>query len=302
MIQQQTLTDYAVPVPAFNNSDSAVSGYFAAIRLDDFSQEHVNATAVYSRKDFYKISLITGHATYHYRDQAYLLEPGDCALVFTSREVPYRWEIHNGTCSGYACMFTDDFLPLHTYQRPSDWHVFNDAGSAVYKLNGEQQEAYTAIFKKMLDEQTSAFPNKYDLLFVYVLECILGALKLETERESRPETAGTRLTSAFKALLSGQFPLVTPQQEITLRTPQAFADKLAVHVNSLNRVLKEETGKTTTQLITERVMQEARALLIYSNWTVSQISDSLGFDEPTHFTKAFRKFTGTTPTALRHVV
>lgn len=299
MIQQQTLADYAVPVPAFNN---AAGGYFAAVRLDDFTQENISATAVYSRKDFYKISLIAGHTTYHYRDQAYLLEPGSCALVFTSRDVPYRWEVHSGSCHGYACMFTDDFLPLHTYQRPADWQVFNGIGSAVYKLNAAQQEAYTTIFQKMLAEQATNFSNKYDLLFVYVLECILGALKLETEQEIRPATAATRLTNAFKLLLSDQFPLLNPQQQIGLRSPQAFADKLAVHVNYLNRVLKEETGKTTTELITERIMQEARALLLYSNWTVSQISDSLGFDEPTHFTKTFRKLNGHTPTSLRQTV
>ena len=295
MVQQQTLADYATP-------DTATGGNFAAVQLDYFSQEHVNATAVYSRKDFYKISLITGHATYHYRDQSYLLEPGEFALVFTTREVPYRGEGHSGVCHGYACMFTDDFMPLHTYQRPSDWKVFSDAGSSVFKLNKAQYEAFKEIFGKMLAEQVSDFPNKNELLFVYVLECIFGALKLETDYVNRPDTAASRLTNSFKALLSGQFPLLTPQQQITLRNPQAFADKLAVHVNYLNRVLKEETGKTTTQLITERMMQEARALLLHSNWTISQISDSLGFEEPTHFTKVFRKVSGTAPSALRQVV
>jgi AraC-like DNA-binding protein len=100
-------------------------------------------------------------------------------------------------------------------------------------------------------------------------------------------------------LLAGQFPLAYPYQQVGLRTPRQFAGKLALHTNSLNRVLKEATGKTTTQLINERLMLEARALLVHSNWTISQISNSLGFEEPTHFARAFRAYSGHSPSSLR---
>lgn len=302
MIEVQTLADYAKSLPGITGSEQNGAGHFAALRLDDFSAKSLAATTVYSRKDFYKISLITGHATYYHHDRAYLLKPGDATLIFTNCETPYRWEVHNGTCSGYSCMFTEDFLPLHTHIRPADWSVFNDSGQSVFPLNPEEREAFTALFQKMLAEQTSTYQHKYDLLFVYVLECIHGALKLNPGQENRDHTAASRLADSFKTLLASQFPLVTPLQQIELRTPQAYADRLAIHVNYLNRVLKQVTGKTTTQLITERIIQEARALLLHSNWSVSQISDSLGFDEPTHFAKVFRKHTGQPPSAIRHVV
>lgn len=299
MVQQQTLSDYTSSVPATVQSDQRNAGYFAAVKLDDFSAESLSASKVYSRKDFYKISLITGHGIYHYLDRKYLFEPGGYALVFTNSEIPYRWEVLDGTCSGYACMFTEDFLPLHTYRRPSDWVVFNPDGQSVFRLSEEAAVVFKDLFLRMINEQSSSYTHKYDLLFLYVLECIHGALKLEPAVKAGKHSAGDRLTESFKTLLAGQFPLVTPLQQVELRTAQAFADKLAVHTNYLNRALKAVTGKSTTQLITERIMQEARALLLHSNWSVSQISDSLGFDEPTHFTHAFRKHTGQTPSALR---
>ncbi|GAA4317019.1 response regulator transcription factor [Mucilaginibacter gynuensis] len=302
MVQQQILDDYSPSFPITQQTWRQSGGHFVALRLDDFTHENIAATTVYSRKDFYKISLITGHASYYYLDKEYLIEPGACALIFTNCEVPYRWEVHTGTCGGYSCMFTDDFLPLHTYHRPADWSVFNANGQSVFRLDLKERELFTAMFQKMLAEQASDYPHKYDLLFLYVLECIHGALKLEPQAETHAQTAADRLTEAFKTLLADQFPLVTPLQQLHLRTPQAFADKLAVHTNHLNRALKTVTGKTTTQLLTERIMQEARALLLHSNWSVSQISYSLGFDEPTHFTQAFRKHTGQIPTALRQMV
>jgi AraC-like DNA-binding protein len=303
MVTQQTLADYSSPQQEESRQSTRGGGHFVAARLDDFTAEKIAATAKFSRKDFYKISLITGHATYYYRDHEYLVRPGECALVFTNREVPYRWEVYGDGCSGYACMFTEDFLPLHTYLRPADWAVFDGSTQSVFKLNDAEKELFEGLFSKMLAEQASSYTHKYDLLFLYVLECIHGAMKLEPEYEKpREHTAGSRLTDAFKTLLAGQFPLAYPTQKLTLRTPNAFADQLAVHTNYLNRALKTVTGKTTTQLLTERIMQEARALLLHSNWSIGQISDSLGFDEPTHFAQAFRKHTGQAPSALRQMV
>jgi AraC-like DNA-binding protein len=301
MIKQQTLADYVAAYPDQTQSAPG-GGHFVAIRLNDFTDENVKATTIYSRKDFYKISLLTGDASYFYADKQYTIAPGEYALVFTNSEIPYRWEIHSGGCDGYACMFTEDFLPIHTYLRPADWEVFGAEAQSVFRLNNEEKERFEALFLKMMDEQESTYQNKYDLLFLYVLECIHGALKLQPETETRTHTAATRLTESFKMLLAGQFPLATPQQRVSLHTPQAFADKLAVHTNYLNRALKAVTGKTTSQLLAERIMQEARALLLHSNWSISQISYSLGFDEPTHFAQAFKKHTGLVPSALRHTV
>ncbi len=298
MIDQHAIEVFA---PEIINRNDNGGGYFAAVRLQDFSQASVTATGIYSRKDFYKISLINGQASYYYRDKEYLINAGEWTLVFTNRDVPYRWEVHNGTCNGYACMFTEDFLPLHTHIRPSDWAVFNGKVQSVFTLKETDRIFFESLFNKMLNEQASDYAHKYDLLFLYVLECIHGALKLEPEALPNSQTAATRLTESFKNLLAGQFPLAYPNQQLTLRTPQDYADRLSVHTNYLNRVLKATTGRTTTQFINERIMQEARSLLIHSNWTIGQISHSLGFEEATHFTRAFRAQTGQTPSSLRQV-
>lgn len=296
MIDTQAIQIFA---PGLSATKDPSAGYFAAVRLEEFSSESLAATAFYSRKDFYKISLVTGNTSYFYQGTEYRLNKDEWALVFTNREVPYRWEVHEGICSGYACMFTEDFLPLHTHLRPADWAVFNGNAQYVFKLKKSEKTLFTDLFQKMLHEQASTYAHKYDLLFLYVLECIHGALKLQPEPENRSSAASARLAGNFKSLLAGQFPLAYPYQQVDLRTPQQFADKLAVHINSLNRALKEATGKTTTQLINERLMLEARALLVHSNWTIGQIGNSLGFEEPTHFARAFRTYSGQSPSSLR---
>ena len=84
-----------------------------------------------------------------------------------------------------------------------------------------------------------------------------------------------------------------------LRTAKDYADRLAVHVNHLNKVLKENTGKTTTDIISSRILQEAKILLKQTDWNVSEIAYSLGFEQVAHFSNFFRKQTAMPPVAFR---
>jgi AraC-like DNA-binding protein len=64
-------------------------------------------------------------------------------------------------------------------------------------------------------------------------------------------------------------------------------------------VLKEVTGKTTRQLIAERIASEARALLKHTNWNISEIAWCLGFEDTSNFVKFFKKNSELTPHQFR---
>jgi AraC-like DNA-binding protein len=91
-------------------------------------------------------------------------------------------------------------------------------------------------------------------------------------------------------------------QQVKFRSPTEFASQLAVHVNHLNRALKEVTGKTTSQLIAERIVQEARALLKHTDWNISEIAWCLGFEELPHFINFFKKNAQITPKSFRMAI
>jgi AraC-like DNA-binding protein len=154
----------------------------------------------------------------------------------------------------------------------------------------------------MLAEINSEYRFKYDLLRNYVTELIHYALKIQpSEVLYRHPDANSRITSIFTELLERQFPIETPSQRFNLRSAKDFADQLSVHVNHLNRAIRQTTGKTTTTHISDRVTSEAKALLRHTNWNVAEISYSLGFEEPAHFNNFFKKQTSTTPSSFRVV-
>ena len=180
--------------------------------------------------------------------------------------------------------------------------MFAPGGKPAYALGSKEEKETVAIFGKMLTEIDSDYTLKYDLIRNYVFELVHQALKLEpAERLYQHPNADARITAVFTELLERQFPIESPAQRVTLRSAGDFAARLLVHVNHLNRAVKATTAKTTTQHIAERLAAEAAALLKHTDWNISEIAYSLGFEEPAHFSHFFKKQTAATPSSYRVV-
>lgn len=271
-------------------------GHFNVFELDDFVGCHAKPVP-YSRKDFYKISLIEGRNNIFYADKTVVID--EFAILFANPQVPYNWESLDDEQSGFFCIFTEEFF--QQYGNFKAYPVFKPGADAVYTLNAEQRQEIRRIFSRMFEEISSEYVYKYDVLRSLVFEIIHSALKFKPA-QSNPvgkQKAAVRVASLFIELLERQFPIESPMQQMKLRTPADFADHLCIHVNHLNRSLKEVIEKTTSQLIAERVLQEARALLKHTNWNISEIAWCLGFEELPHFIHFFKKNVQLTPGSFR---
>jgi AraC family transcriptional activator of pobA len=271
-------------------------GHFNIFRVEDLLlPKHKKAT--YSRRDFFKISLITGHNKIHYADKS--IEVQGSALVFTNPTIPYFWERISEKQTGYVCIFTEAFF--NRYGHIKDYPVFQFADAAVIPLSATDEPGFNELFLRMSNELQSDYIYKYDLLRNLLMEVIHGAQKMQPAIGSMAagSNASERITALFVELLERQFPIELSDQVIKLNSPSAFAGKLNIHVNHLNKALKEITGQTTSQLISERLLQEAKVLLKSTNWTISEIAWSLGFEEPNHFSSFFKSRAKITPVKFR---
>ena len=273
-------------------------GHFNVFKLAPFVG--TNAKPVpYSRRDYFKISLIKGNNKVHYADK--VVEIKERALLFANPQVPYNWEEIDKIQSGYFCVFTGSFF--NRFGNLTDYELFQPNGSHIFELSENQADEISLIYERMFDEINSEYTHKYDILRTLVFELIHKALKLHPSLHhvNKPLNASHRITTLFLELLERQFPIEDTRQRLNLRTPAAFADQLAVHVNHLNRALKKTTQKSTSEIIQERIMQEAKILLKHSVWNISEIAYALGFNEVTHFNKFFKQHQTLAPTAFRNV-
>lgn len=253
----------------------------------------------YTRRDFYKIVLSTGHFVIHYADRS--LEVCGTSLFFANPHVPYSVERLADVQTGYACVFTEEFLKPHDrseslLQSP----LFRIGGNPVFLLSADQTAPFVPLFRKMLAEQDTAYAFKGELIRTYINLIIHETLKLQPTGEFvRPQNAAARIAALFLELLERQFPVESPDKPLTLRTAQDYALRLSVHVNHLNRAVKQVTGRPTTAHIADRVVGEAKALLQHTDWPVASIAYALGYDYPTYFNNFFKKMTGASPRAFR---
>lgn len=252
----------------------------------------------YNRKGIFKISLHQGANRVYYADK--IVEIKKQAILFSRPNMVYRFEPLGEQQEGYLCVFTEKFFDQFIGIR--DYPLFKPGVSPLTEISEDQLEFFSQIFQQMQHEIGLDFNFKYDSLRLLVLRLILETLKLLPKPDLKviESTSAARISNDFGELLAGQFPILDRTHEMHLRHPAEFAEALAVHVNHLNRSLKKMTEKTTSQLIADRIFLEAKVLLQNTDWNINEIAWCLGFEDPTHFIKFFRKHLGSTPNRFRN--
>jgi AraC-like DNA-binding protein len=122
-------------------------------------------------------------------------------------------------------------------------------------------------------------------LHIFLLRCHYAA---ESAHMSLPKDhAANSLLHKFKKLLEKDF--------LKYHQVKYYAAVMNITPNHLNNICKQNAGRTASDLIQERLILEAKRLLIYSMKSAKEISFELNFDSPSHFNKFFKNKTSETP-------
>jgi AraC family transcriptional activator of pobA len=301
MIDNKTIDDfYQRATASLPPGITQEIGHFNVFEVEKlFDKKTGTRIMPYSRRAYYKISLIRGRNRVEYADK--VIEIKESALVFATPRIPYHWIPEDDDQTGFFCIFTPDFLTQNKAGIVlDDLPIFKPGQLPVFQLSEEATTELAYIFNKMHKELATDYKYKYDLMRNLVLEVIHYGQKLQPMSAiSSAQNASDRISSLFIELLERQFPVESAQQRLGLRTAKDYANRLAVHVNHLNKVLKEVTGLTTTEIISNRVTQEAKILLKQTDWNISEIAYTLGFDDLAHFSNFFKRQTEFTPMGFR---
>ncbi|CAM3736481.1 helix-turn-helix domain-containing protein [Aquirufa aurantiipilula] len=272
-------------------------GHFNVFALDPYIGIKAKPTP-YKRRDFYKITLVKGQGRIHYANK--FVDVKKQAIVFSNPMIPYKWEGIENFTSGYFCIFNQDFFKQ--FGNINSYSIYQPQGVPVFELSDESYAQLEGLYRRMMEEISSDYIHKYDVLRNLTFEAIHSALKLQPANASKhsPVNANQRISMLFLELLERQFPIEETHPVIQLKNASDFANQLSVHVNHLNRAIKETTQKTTSQIIAERIVQEAKVMLKFSDWNISEIAFALGFNEVSYFNNFFKKNTSLSPLKFRN--
>lgn len=272
-------------------------GHFNIFRLEPYVEGRPTSIP-YQRRDFYKIMLVKGNSQVHFADK--IVEIKNQALTFSNPQIPYKWEHLDKIRNGIYCIFDRHFF--HNFGQFHEYEVFQPHGDHIFELTNEQFRTINNTFEKMESEFRSDYKYKHDLNRNLIFELLHFALKLNpsSQVKSKQINASQRISLLFMELLERQFPIDEFHQSVNLRSASEFAEHLNIHVNHLNRSVKETTKKTTSQIISGRLLQESKVLLKHTTLNVSEIAFALGFTEVTHFNNFFKKHLELSPLKFRN--
>lgn len=265
-----------------------------------FQRQFPTVTASYVRRDFYKIALIIGTGILRYANKEVLIEKP--ALYFSNPSIPHSWQAISEKQDGWFCLFSNEFIQSFGQRIIiKDYPMFRLEGDPVIFLNDTALENISYIFNKMLKEKESDYIYKYDKQRSYLQLLIHEALGQYPNIEfgDKRINAAHRITYQFLELLGKQFPLESPSSPLKLKTAKKYAQRLSIHVNHMNRSVKEVTGRSPSNHIIMRIAEEAKSLLQNTDWSISEIAYTLGFEYTSHFTAFLKKHAGLTPKEIR---
>ncbi len=196
---------------------------------------------------------------------------------------------------GKILLFTDNFF-ARTDQDTAWLHsniLFNDL-LETSPLSVKDQPALQTLFNEIETELAHA-NDEYQYEIVHSL---LRTLLLKAERE-RKRSGYTEIAKDLYLAHTIQFKDLLENRFATQKSVSQYAAALHLSEKKLTASTLRTLGKSPKNLIDERVMLEAKRLLVHTGFSVKEIGYELGFDDPAYFVKYFRKHTGKTPALFR---
>jgi AraC-like DNA-binding protein len=252
------------------------------------------------RTNYYAFLLIqSGKSRYTIDNQTFDL--GKNAFYFTNPGHLKSFQIEE-LLTGYMLTFSETFV-RDSYA--SDFFqqfpfLIHETTPVMYVDDATSREL-AQVFEQMLAEYNGDSAYKKTILNHQLSILLYKTKELLQARQTaaQPNRRADEIVQEFKRLLNENIKNLALGTDSKVLSVKELAAGLNIHPNYLTNLVKQETGKSPSEWIQERISAEAQALLRNSTRTVSEIAYQLGFTDATHFGKFFRKRTGTSPTTFR---
>lgn len=190
-------------------------------------------------------------------------------------------------------MFTDEFYYFNSENKNLLFELPFFHNNSVHPAFNPEKEDFDDLCKLAVDIRSIyASEHQYKLnllqsyIHIFLLRC-LQSFERNFSAEVITDQISVSMLQKFKKLLEKHF--------INHHQVKDYAEMMNITPNHLNNICKQTAGKTASEMIQERLILEAKRLLVYSLKSAKEISFELNFDSPSHFNKFFKNKTGETP-------
>jgi len=296
MIAYHTITDLykTLDLPAEQEID------FTILSIPDIHSQ-IPFKSPKLRADYFSFILTKdGSGTYYLDDRKFPFDSG--TIYFTNPGHLKSYELFESN-DAHIISLTEKFLRENVHSEIFGEFPFLLAEIVPpKKLTDNNFAEFETLYKQILNEfeKDSSYKSK---IIGNLFTVLLIKIKEKFWLNYNPIEEGNRnsqIVKSFKQLLESEFKKVIENEHNDSKLQvQQFAEKLSLHPNYLNSVIKSKTGRTVNDWISKRTLSVAKFLLISTSYSSKEIAYNLGFSEPTHFSRFFKKHTRLSPIAFR---
>jgi AraC family transcriptional activator of pobA len=199
----------------------------------------------------------------------------------------------NNKASGKIICFSEDFFSLRYNNNILSQFAFLDREAKTSFRFAEIQRQKIDILLQLMQEEyrlqkneTTKVIRSYLNIFLFELERLYSPMGIVKNRNIKQDKI-----QLFEKLIEKHF--------VSKKLPSCYATMLNVSTNYLNKLCKEETGQTARDLIRKQIIIEAQRLLHFTNYSINEIADKLGFENVSYFVTFFKKQIQKTPEQYR---
>jgi len=236
------------------------------------------------RKDFFEIVWLRNENPLHDVKSADFEMKGDWIYLIP----PYRvHQLNKAGKNGELLSFKREILEEADKEFLLDiFKIFNVQGEfSCLRLDNDASDDLSEVYH-LLTKEYMKENSDITIVKAFLKVFLLKLIKVKEEEFTGHDIHQKRVYE-FLMLLESNYLMV--------RNIDFYAGKLDVSSKRLNQILKEKLHKTGTQIIHDRIILEAKRLIIHSEHTIKQISYELGFSDRPYFSRFFKKQTGQTP-------
>ena len=216
---------------------------------------------------------------------------------------PYQpFMLSSTSVKGVAIYFHSDFFCIHKHQTEVTCNgvLFNNIYQKPFFLVDEKlEDALDKVIGQIRTEIQRPGLAQYELLISFMKIFLISASRAKAQQQ--PESIPLSTTRKEPFILQNLKEAIEKDFR-SKHTPQDYAVLLNISSSALARIAKTHFNKTLTNLITERIIIEAKRELYLTNKSVKEVAYELGYDDEYYFSRFFKKNVNISPQAYRETV